>query len=83
MLTHLLANHCGLEAEEFVHFIGNCHIYEEHLDALKIQLDREPMNFPKIRLTSVRESIDDYIISDIEWITPYNSHGAIKMKMSA
>jgi thymidylate synthase len=83
MLTHLLANHCGLVAEEFVHFIGNCHIYEEHLDALQIQLDREPMEFPKIRITEVLDTIEDYNMNHIEWIKPYNSHGAIKMKMSA
>jgi thymidylate synthase len=83
MLTHLLANHCGLVAEEFVHFIGNCHIYEEHLDALKIQLEREPMEFPKIRITEVLPTIEDYTMNHIEWTKPYNSHGAIKMKMSA
>lgn len=83
MLTHLLANHCGLVAEEFVHFIGNCHIYEEHLDALQIQLEREPMEFPKIRITEVLDTIEDYNMNHIEWIKPYNSHGAIKMKMSA
>ena len=83
MLTHLLANHCGLIAEEFVHFIGNCHIYEEHVFALKCQLEREPMNFPKIRIASVRDSIEEYTIDDIEWISPYKSHGPVKMKMSA
>lgn len=83
MLTHLLANHCGLVAEEFVHFIGNCHIYEEHLDALKIQLEREPMEFPRIRITEVLPTIEDYTMNHIEWTKPYNSHGAIKMKMSA
>ena len=83
MLTHLLANHCGLVAEEFVHFIGNCHIYEEHLDALKIQLEREPMEFPRIRITEVLPTMDDYTMNHIEWTKPYNSHGAIKMKMCA
>ena len=83
MLTHLLANHCGLIAEEFVHFIGNCHIYEDHLDALKTQLEREPMGFPRIHVAKVRESIEEYTMDDIEWISPYKSHGPLKMKMSA
>lgn len=83
MLTHLLANHCGLIAEEFVHFIGNCHVYEEHLDALKTQLEREPVDFPKIRIANVCESIEEYTMDDIEWISPYKSHGPVKMKMSA
>jgi thymidylate synthase len=83
MLTHLLAAHCGLIAEDFVHFIGNCHIYEEHVFALSCQLERESMDFPKIRITSARESIEEYTMDDIEWITPYTSHGPIRIKMSA
>ena len=83
MLTHLLAAHCGLIAEEFVHFIGNCHIYEEHVFALKTQLEREPMDFPKIRIANAHDSIEDYTMDDIEWTSQYKSHGPIKMKMSA
>jgi len=83
MLTHILANHCGLIADEFVYFLGNCHIYEDHLDALKEQIERVPMDFPSIRIKNIRESIDDYTMDDIEWITPYLSHTQIKMKMSA
>ena len=83
MLTHILANHCGLIADEFVYFLGNCHIYEDHLDALKEQIERVPMEFPTIRIKNVRESIDDYTMDDIEWTTPYLSHTQIKMTMSA
>lgn len=83
MLTHILANHCGLIADEFVYFLGNCHIYEDHLDALKEQIERVPMDFPTIRIKNIRESIDDYTMDDIEWTTPYLSHTQIKMKMSA
>lgn len=36
MLTHLIANHCGLEAYEFVHFMGNCHLYENSIDLCSI-----------------------------------------------
>ena len=83
MLTHILANHCGLIADEFVYFLGNCHIYEDHLDALKEQIERVPMDFPTIRIKNIHESIDDYTMDDIEWTTPYLSHTQIKMKMSA
>lgn len=83
LLTHILANHCGLIADEFVHFIGNCHIYEDHVDPLKFQLQREPMEFPKIEIKRTCENIEDYNIDDIEWKTPYVSHEAIKMRMSA
>ena len=83
LFTHLLAKHCGLIADEFVHFLGNCHIYEEHVEPLKVQLQREPMEFPKIEIKRVCENIEDYNIDDIIWKTKYISHEIIKMKMSA
>lgn len=81
-LTHLLAKHCGLKAYEFVHFIGNCHIYEEHIEAAKIQIQREPYEFPIIEITTEKENINDYEVSDFT-ITNYISHNAIKVKMVA
>jgi thymidylate synthase len=83
LFTHILAKHCGLIADEFVHFLGNCHIYEEHIEPLKIQIQREPMEFPKIEIKRICENIEDYNIDDIEWKTKYVSHDTIKMKMSA
>jgi thymidylate synthase len=83
LFTHILAKHCGLIADEFVHFLGNCHIYEEHVEPLKVQLQREPMEFPKIEIKRVCENIEDYNIDDIIWKTKYVSHEIIKMKMSA
>jgi thymidylate synthase len=83
LLTHILAKHCGLEADEFIHFLGNCHIYKEHIMPLKQQIKLEPMAFPKIEITTVHESIDDYSLDDISWTKPYESHPAIKMIMKA
>ena len=83
LLTHILAKHCGLEADEFIHFLGNCHIYKEHIVPLKQQIKLEPMSFPKIEITKVHDSIDDYCLDDISWIKPYESHPAIKMIMKA
>ena len=83
LFTHILAKHCGLVADEFVHFFGNCHIYEEHIEPLKVQIQREPMAFPKIEIKRLCENIEDYNIDDIEWKTKYVSHEAIKMRMSA
>lgn len=76
-LTHLLAKHCGLEAHEFVYFIGNAHIYEQHIDAVKQQLQREPYDFPTVEITQQRENIDDYIVEDFV-VSNYKSHEAIK-----
>ena len=79
-LTHLLAKHCGLEAYEFIHFIGNSHIYEEHVKPMEEQLKREPFEFPTISITQIRDNINDYQFEDFE-IHNYKSHEPIKMKM--
>ena len=81
-LTHLIAKHCGLEAYEFVHFVGNCHIYEDHIEPMKEQLGRKPFKFPTVSIKQVRENISDYEVDDFE-IHNYQSHEAIKMKMVA
>jgi len=79
-LTHLIAKHCGLEAYEFVYFKGNCHIYEEHIDGLKIQITREPYPFPTVSIKQVRENINDYQVEDFE-IHNYQHHPQIKFQM--
>jgi thymidylate synthase len=81
-LTHLLAKHCGLEAYELVYFMGNCHIYEEHIEGIKIQLQREPYPFPSVSIKELRESIDDYQVEDFE-IHYYQHYSPIKFKMVA
>jgi thymidylate synthase len=82
-LTHLLAKHCGLVADEFVHFLGDAHIYESHVESLKIQIERQPLVFPKIIVNAVKQNIDDYDLDDIEFTEPYLSHPKIEMKMVA
>ena len=81
-LTHLLAKHCGLEAYEFVYFMGNCHIYENAIDACKLQITREPYPFPTVSIKEVRENISDYIVDDFV-LENYQSHDAIKVAMVA
>jgi thymidylate synthase len=82
MLTHLIAKHCGLEAYEFIHFIGNCHLYENAIDATKMQIERNPFPFPTISIKETRENINDYCVEDFE-IHNYQSHEAIKVEMIA
>lgn len=82
-LTHIIARHCDLIPDEFVHFIGNAHIYENHVDALKIQIEREPLKFPKLNIKDKHENINDYSINDIEWLEEYKYHSKIQMDMSA
>jgi thymidylate synthase len=81
-LTHLLAHHCDLKVKEFIHFIGNTHIYEDHIEPLKEQMIREPKPFPKIIIKNKYDSIDEYKFEDFE-IKDYLHHEAVKMNMSA
>jgi thymidylate synthase len=80
-LTHLLAAHCGLEAEELVHFLGDAHIYVEHVDALKRQLEVDPFEFPKIRIPMTKPKIDDYDVDDIVFTKSYRHHPKIEMEL--
>ena len=82
-LTHIIAKHCDLIADEFIYFLGNAHIYEEHFEPLQEQLKREPFPFPKINILQKRDNIEDYTIDDIEWVEKYVSHEPIKMIMKA
>jgi len=82
LLTHLLAKHCGLEAYEFVHFMGNVHLYENAIDAAKLQIERNPFPFPTVSIKEVRENINDYQVEDFV-LTGYQSHEAIKVAMVA
>jgi thymidylate synthase len=81
-LTHLLAKHCGLEPYEFVYFLGNCHIYNQHIEAIKEQVVRKPFEFPTLEITCVKNNINDYTFEDFQ-INNYKSHEAIKMEMIA
>jgi thymidylate synthase len=85
-LTHLIAKHCGLEAYEFVYFMGNCHLYEEHCKSVNgfppiiKQVLRKPYPFPTLSLKETRENINEYVLDDFI-INNYQCHPAIKMEM--
>jgi len=79
-LTHLLAKHCGLVAKEFVHFIGNAHVYEEHIAALTEQITREIHEPPKIQVLGNHDAIEDYTVDDFK-IEAYTHHGPLSMLM--
>ena len=82
LLTHLLAKHCGLEACEFIHFMGNCHLYENAIDAATMQMERKPFPFPTLNIKEIRENINDYQVDDFV-VTGYQHHEAIKVAMVA
>ena len=81
-LTHLIAKECDLIAEDFVYFMGNTHIYNDHIDALKVQITRDPLPFPTMEIPD-KKSLEDYKVADIVWKEEYKSHETIKMNMSA
>jgi len=81
-LTHILAKHCGLEAYEFIYTLGNCHIYDDHIEAMNEQIGRPTFDFPTIKINNVYENIDDYSVEDIE-IENYKFSESIFMKMRA
>jgi len=81
-LTHLLAKHCGLEACEFIHFMGNVHLYENAIDAATLQIEREPFPFPTVSIKEVKENINDYQVEDFI-VTEYQHHDPIKVQMVA
>lgn len=82
LLTHLLAHHCDLKPKEFIHFIGNTHIYKDHIDPLKTQITREPFDFPTLEIKNKYDNINDYKFDDFV-INNYVSHDKIPMSMSA
>jgi len=79
-LTHLIANHCDLEPFEFVYFIGNAHIYEEHMEVLKKQVNINTFSFPKLVISSKYENINDYQVEDFD-IIDYKCNETLHMKM--
>jgi thymidylate synthase len=81
-LTHLLAIHCDLEPYEFIYYKGNCHIYQEHISNIKIQLQREPYEFPSLQILNKRENIEDYNIDDFK-VCNYKYHSPLEYKMVA
>ena len=66
LLTILIAKECKLELGEFIHTIGDNHIYNNHLEQVKIQLTRIPKKLPKLIIKREINSIFDYEIDDFE-----------------
>ncbi|MFS0576351.1 thymidylate synthase [Sporosarcina sp. 179-K 3D1 HS] len=77
LLTHLIAHECGLEVGEFIHSIGDAHIYSNHLEQVKEQLSREPRELPTLRINPDKKSIFDMEMEDLT-IEGYDPHPAIK-----
>uniref|UniRef100_A0A4X2M9X2 Thymidylate synthase n=1 Tax=Vombatus ursinus TaxID=29139 RepID=A0A4X2M9X2_VOMUR len=81
LLTYMIAHVTGLKPGDFVHTLGDAHIYLNHIEPLKIQLQREPRPFPKLKILREVKTIDDFKAEDF-LIEDYNPHPAIKMEMA-
>ncbi len=77
LLTHMLAQQCELEVGDFIWTGGDCHLYNNHFDQVRLQLSREPRPYPKLVIKRRPESIFDYKYEDFE-IEGYDPHPTIK-----
>jgi len=81
LLTKMIAQVVGLKAGDFVHTLGDAHIYTNHLEQVKLQLSRKPYDLPKMNINPNVTSIFDFKFEDFELIN-YNSHPHIKGKVA-
>lgn len=77
LLTYLIAHECNLEVGEFIHTLGDAHIYSNHVEQIKTQLSREIRPFPQLKINQEKGSIFDFELTDFE-IIDYHPHPAIK-----
>ena len=82
ILTCIIAKICDLEPYEFIHYGGDCHIYDDHFEQVTEQISRTPYPFPTLEILNKRENINDYIIDDFK-IHDYQHHPQIKATMRA
>jgi thymidylate synthase len=81
LLTMMMAQVCDLEAGEFVHTLGDAHIYSNHFNQTKLQLSREPKILPKMIINKNVKNIFDFVFDDFD-LTDYQSHPHIKGKVA-
>ena len=81
LLTHMAAQVCGLQVGEFIHTLGDAHLYLNHIEQAKLQLTRQPLPLPTLKLNPFIHNIFDFKYGDIA-IEHYNAHPHIKAPVS-
>ena len=81
LLTFMIAQVCELEVGEFIHTLGDAHIYLNHIEQVDLQLTRDPLELPRLELNPKIKNIEDFKYEDIE-IVNYKFHPPIKGKIS-
>ena len=81
LLTHMISQVCGLEAGEFVHVLGDAHIYLNHVEQVKEQLAREPLPLPTLWINPDVKDIFKFTMKDFR-LDGYNSYASIKAPMA-
>jgi len=81
-LTHILAKHCDLKPGKLIYMAGNCHIYDDHIESLKEQLNNKLFDFPTLEIKNKYENINDYKVNDFI-INNYICNEKINMEVRA
>ena len=77
LLTHMVAQVCDLDVGDFVHTLGDAHLYLNHLEQARLQLERDPRPLPTLSLNPDRRVLDEFDIDDVE-VVGYDPHPAIR-----
>jgi len=77
----MMAQITGLEPGEFVHTLGDAHLYNNHIDQAKTQLSRKPMKLPQIIINKDVKNIDEFVFEDFN-VLNYEHHPHIKAPIS-
>ena len=81
LLTYMIAKVTDCEPKELILAMGDAHVYKDHVQPLKAQLERDPLHFPKLKIERDVKDIDDFTFDDFV-VQGYKCHGKIDMKMS-
>jgi thymidylate synthase len=81
LLTHMMAEQASLEPGDFVWTGGDCHLYSNHLEQARLQLGRQPLPLPRLKIRRKPASLFDYQYDDFEFVD-YEAHAPIKASVA-